>query len=159
MIPTAAASKRAFMHALITSTDPAAVHAQQYSQLLYCCMSYLCEVATLEYGLLPLPPQQIAAAALAVAHMLLGLPLDDALLAQVTGYCTGQLLEPMQVLVALHGSLWQALQSGHPYAVTRKYCADDACGVGCGVPPIVSRDDPRVTLVAHRVKSDGQQQQ
>ncbi|WIA41805.1 hypothetical protein OEZ86_009136 [Tetradesmus obliquus] len=51
-------------------------------------------------------------------------------------------------------------QSGHPYAVTRKYCGDDACGVGCSVPPIVSRDDPRVTLVAHKVKPEhGQQQQ
>lgn len=160
MIPTAAASKRAFIAALLTSPQPAAAHARQYSQLLYCCVSYLCEVALLEYNLLPLLPQQIAAAALAVAHMLLGLPLDDAVLAEVTGFCTGQLLEPMQVLVALHCSLWQALQSGHPYAVTRKYCGDDACSVGCSVPPIVSRDDPRVTLVAHKVKPEhGQQQQ
>jgi hypothetical protein len=159
MIPTAAASKHAFMNALIANPDPAAAYARQYSQLLYCCVSYLTEVAMLEYGLLPLPPQQIAAAALAVAHMLLGLPLNDALLSSVTGYCTGQLMEPMQVIVALHCSLWQALHSGRPYSVTQKYCGDDACAVGCSVPPIVSRDDPRVTLVAHKINSDAQQMQ
>ncbi|KAF6261782.1 microtubule-binding protein MIP-T3-domain-containing protein [Scenedesmus sp. NREL 46B-D3] len=139
--------------------QPAALQAWQYSQLLYCCVSFLCEAATLEYGLLPLLPRQVAAAAFAVAHMLLGLPLDDALLAQLTGYRTSELLEPMQVLLALHSSLWQALQGGRPYAVTCKYCGDDAYGVGCGVPPIVSRDDPRVTMVAHRVESGGQQLQ
>ncbi|KAF6263721.1 hypothetical protein COO60DRAFT_340380 [Scenedesmus sp. NREL 46B-D3] len=157
-IPTVAASKRTIMHGLITSGAPAAVQAQQYSQLVYCCVSLLCEIAALEYGLLALLPQQVAAAAFAVAHMLLGLPLDDALLAQLTGYCMGELLEPMQVLVALHSSLWQALQGGQPFAVTSKYCGDDAYGVGCCVAPIVSRDDPRVTAAAHR-KPGGQQLQ
>jgi hypothetical protein len=157
-IPTVAASKRAIIQGLITCANPAAAHARQYSQLLYCCVSYLCEVSALEYHLLPLLPQQVAAAAFAVAHMLLGLPLDDALLSQLTGYSTGQLLEPMQILVALHTSLWQALQAGHPYAVTRKYCGDDAYAVGCSVPPIVSQDDPRVTMVAHKIQSDEQQQ-
>jgi hypothetical protein len=111
-IPTVAASKRAIIQGLITCANPAAAHARQYSQLLYCCVSYLCEVSALEYHLLPLLPQQVAAAAFALAHMLLGLPLDDALLSQLTGYSTGQLLEPMQILVALHTSLWQALQAG-----------------------------------------------
>ncbi|KAF6253406.1 hypothetical protein COO60DRAFT_1643159 [Scenedesmus sp. NREL 46B-D3] len=157
-IPTVAASKRTIMHGLITSGAPAAVQAQRYSQLVYCCVSLLCEIAALEYGLLALLPQQVAAAAFAVAHMLLGLPLYDALLAQLTGYCMGELLEPMQVLVALHSSLWQALQCGQPFAVTSKYCGDDAYGVGCCVAPIVSSYDPRVTAAAHR-KPGGQQLQ
>jgi len=96
--------------------------SQQQGDLLYSLTSYLTEVCLLEYKLLPWLPSQLAAAAFAYAHIVLGLDMDPNHLQQVTQHSLVELQRPMEYCCALHTILCRALQQNTPYAVTIKYC-------------------------------------
>lgn len=129
------------MQRLCCSSAAAQLTTKQLDQL-YCMTSYLTEVALLEYQLLPMLPSELAAAAYAYSHVLLGLPLDVQQLEQLTQHSAADLSRPMEYLCALQATLHGALQLGRPYAVTVKYCDEQVCRVGA-VPPIMSLADAR----------------
>jgi len=90
-------------------------------------------------------PSELAAAALAVAGLLLGLPdQDEQHLLIRTGHSMHELAVPMEWLCALHCTLHAAWEAGRPYAVTLKYC-DSALHAVAAVPPILSTDDARLS--------------
>eukprot|EP00775_Hariotina_reticulata_P008902 gene8902-9079_t len=83
---------------MMLSSPPAAggLSKLQLDQL-YCMTSYLTEISLLEYQLLTCRPGELAAAALAVAGLLLGLPgQDEQHLLSMTGFNMHELAVPME---------------------------------------------------------------
>eukprot|EP00775_Hariotina_reticulata_P008251 gene8251-8440_t len=115
---------------------------------LYCMTTYLTEASLLEHQLLGHRPEQVAAAAFALAGLLLGLPgWDDLFLLAVTGHPLQQLATPMEWLCALYTTLHAAWAAGRPYAVTAKY-SNIAMHAVATVVPITSVDDRRIMQCA-----------
>lgn len=135
-IVTAKEFKHQYMQQLSSSPEGVRLTAQQLDQL-YCMTSYLTEIALLEYQLLPWTSSQVAAAAYAYSHVLLGLRLDTDYMQQLTNHGAEEVQETMEFLDAIHTTLYVALQLGKPYAVTVKYLH---ASVGCvaAVAPVSS---------------------
>jgi cyclin A len=140
-IVTAKAFKHCIMQRLCGSRAAAQLSCKQLDQL-YCTVSYLSEVALLEYQLLPVRPSMLAAAAFGYAHVVLGIPLSVESLQQLT-HTAEEVALPMKYMCALHATLSTALQLGRPYAVTVKYCDPQVCSVAA-MQPVVSCADARV---------------
>jgi cyclin A len=141
-IITAKAFKHCIMQRLCGSTAAAQLSCKQLDQL-YCMVSYLSEVALLEYQLLPVQPSKLAAAAFGYAHVILGIPLSGETLQQLTQHSAEEIAQPMEYMCALHATLSTALRLGRPYAVTVKYCDPQVCSVAA-MQPVVSSGDARV---------------
>jgi hypothetical protein len=141
-IVTPKAFKHCIMQRLCGSAAAAQLSCRQLDQL-YCMVSYLSEVALLEYQLLPVQPSKLAAAAFGYAHVILGIPLSVETLQQLTQHSAEEIARPMEYMCALHATLSTALQLGRPYAVTVKYCDPQVCSVAA-MQPVVSSGDARV---------------
>jgi hypothetical protein len=141
-ILTPKAFKHCIMQRLCGSPAAAQLSCKQLDQL-YCMVSYLSEVALLEYQLLPVQPSMLAAAAYGYAHVLLGIPLAVEALQQLTQHSAEEIARPMEYMCALHATLSTALKLGRPYAVTVKYCDPQVCSVAA-IQPVVSTGDARV---------------
>jgi hypothetical protein len=111
---------------------------------LYFLAAYLAEASLLEYSMLSYLPSRVAAAALSLAHVLLGRALPDAALRGLTGYGAADVAAPAHWLLRVHAAL---SETGGLYAVAIKYKSPEmACAAE--VPPIASRRDPRLAAVA-----------
>ncbi|WIA41804.1 hypothetical protein OEZ86_009135 [Tetradesmus obliquus] len=96
-IVTPKAFKHCIMQRLCGSPAAAQLSCKQLDQL-YCMVSYLSEVALLEYQLLPVQPSLLAAAAYGYAHVLLGIPLSVDELQQLTQRSAEEVARPMEYM-------------------------------------------------------------
>jgi hypothetical protein len=128
---------RRTMHQLGASE---AVRGGRIDEGLYFLTAYLAEASLLEYSLLSFLPSRVAAAALSLAHTLLGRPLAPGALRALTGYGPADVAAPARWLLHVHAALAEA---GGLYAVSIKYSSPDMAHAA-GVAPIVSLTDPRL---------------
>eukprot|EP00877_Chromochloris_zofingiensis_P010442 jgi/Chrzof1/5651/Cz16g10080.t1 len=117
----------------------------QLSQIdshIYFLSAYLAELTLLEYQLLPTLPSKLAAAAYTFSHVLLGKPLDQGILFDITGYVLDDIEEAIQWICCLHAAMGDAAKV-QPYSISLKYMSPSLGSVAV-VPGIRTNDDDRL---------------
>lgn len=116
---------------------------------LYYTASYLAEASLLEYKLVPCAASQVAAAVFASANLLVGCPLHDAQLLELTGYSLVSIKPAMQWLLAVHHVLYKGrtLPADSMYETARKHMHTNVWSVAL-LPSICSVLDPRLRIAA-----------
>ncbi|KAI8476020.1 MAG: hypothetical protein J3K34DRAFT_477235 [Monoraphidium minutum] len=147
-IVTPKAFLRVAFHRLAASE---AARGSKVAEDLYFTTAYIAECALLEYGLLAFRPSEVAAAALALAHALLGRSPAGGL-ARWAGYGAEAVAEPLRWLRHVHAMVSQAGGRAVPYSATVKYL-NPAAAFASAVLPLVSSADTR--LAAHPAAAGG----